>query len=117
MYLSQLLILKPSPYFKVLLKKLIGELKSYGYPNVELADIISICIILDYLLSDSCLIKSYGNYIRNALFVINDILGDGLYVKIEPKIISIENEFYKNIAPCEKQYSDRFTEEIKKLII
>ncbi|MBR0271168.1 MAG: hypothetical protein IJQ68_04145 [Methanobrevibacter sp.] len=117
LYLSKLLILKPSPYFKVLLDKLIKELKCYGYPAVELADIISICIILDYLLSDENLTKTYRHYIRKALFVINEILGDGLYIKIEPKIISIEQEFYKNIAPCEKQFSDRLSEEIRKLII
>ncbi|MBE6510977.1 MAG: hypothetical protein E7Z74_06895 [Methanobrevibacter millerae] len=74
-------------------------------------------IILDYILSDERLIKSYEGYIRKALMVIDDILGDGLYVKIEPKIVSVEQEFYRNIAPSQKQFDDRLTEEIRKLII
>ena len=116
-YLKQLLTLRPSPYFRVLLEKLIVELKYFGYPNIELADILSIWIILDYILSDERLIKSYEGYIRKALVVIDDILGDGLYVKIEPRIVSVEQEFYRNIAPSQKQFDDRLTEEIRKLII
>ena len=106
-YLKQLLTLRPSPYFRVLLEKLIVELKYFGYPNIELADILSIWIILDYILSDERLIKSYEGYIRKALMVIDDILGDGLYVKIEPRIVSVEQEFYRNIAPSQKQFDDR----------
>ena len=116
-YLSQLLTLNPSPYFRVLLEKLIVELKYFGYPNIELADILSIWIILDYILKDERLIKSYDRYIRKAISVIDDILGDGLYVKIEPRIVSVEQEFYQNIAPSQKQFDDRLTEEIRKLII
>ena len=115
--MSQLLRLEPSPYFRVLLDKLIVELKYHNYPNIELADIISIWIILDYILSDDALIKSYRDYIRKALLIINDILGDGLYVKIEPRIVSVEQEFYQNIAPTQKQFDDKLTEEIRKLII
>lgn len=116
-YLSQLLTLNPSPYFRVLLEKLIVELKYFGYPNIELADILSIWIILDYILKDERLIKSYDGYIRKAISVIDEILGDGLYVKIEPRIVSVEQEFYLNIAPSQKQFDDRLTEEIRKLII
>lgn len=116
-YLSQLLALNPSPYFRVLLEKLIVELKYFGYPNIELADILSIWIILDYILKDERLIKSYDGYIRKAISVIDEILGDGLYVKIEPRIVSVEQEFYQNIAPSQKQFDDRLTEEIRKLII
>lgn len=116
-YLSQLLTLNPSPYFRVLLEKLIVELKYFGYPNIELADILSIWIILDYILKDERLIKSYDGYIRKAISVIDEILGDGLYVKIEPRIVSVEQEFYQNIAPSQKQFDDRLTEEIRKLII
>lgn len=116
-YLSQLLTLDPSPYFRVLLEKLIVELKYFGYPNIELADILSIWIILDYILKDERLIKSYDGYIRKAISVIDEILGDGLYVKIEPRIVSVEQEFYQNIAPSQKQFDDRLTEEIRKLII
>ena len=116
-YLSQLLTLNPSPYFRVLLEKLIVELKYFGYPNIELADILSIWIILDYILKDERLIKSYDGYIRKAISVIDEILGDGLSVKIEPRIVSVEQEFYQNIAPSQKQFDDRLTEEIRKLII
>ena len=116
-YLSQLLTLNPSPYFRVLLEKLIVKLKYSGYPNIEFADILSIWIILDYILKDERLIKSYDGYIRKAISVIDEILGDGLYVKIEPRIVSVEQEFYQNIAPSQKQFDDRLTEEIRKLII
>ncbi|WP_407381607.1 hypothetical protein [Methanobrevibacter sp.] len=116
-YISQLLRLEPSPYFKVLLDKLVGELKYLKYPNIELVDIISIKIILDFILSDDSLTRIHRDYIKEAVFLISDILGDGLYVKIEPRIITIEREFYKNIAPSEKQFEDRLAEEIRRLLI
>ena len=116
-YLNQLMNSTPSPSQKIILDNLLSELKSLNYPKVELVDIISISIILNYLLSDYKLIKMYSQLIKNSFEVIGDILSDALYVKIEPKIISIENEFYTNICPDRRQFEHKLTEEIRDLII
>ena len=107
----------PSPSQKIILDNLLSELKILNYPKVELVDIISISIILNYLLSDYKLIKMYSQLIKNSFEVIGDILSDALYVKIEPKIIAIENEFYTNICPDRRQFEHKLTEEIRELII
>ena len=96
---------------------LVGLLKSYGYPVIELADIISIKIMLDYILSSPCLIRLHESFIRESVLVINDILSDKLYVKVEPDIIRLEYEFRKNICIDTGQYDDRLIEEIRDLIL
>ena len=116
-YLNQLLNSKPSPQLKTTLSKLIGELKHYGYPDIELVDIISIRIMIDYILSNPTLIKPHEDFIKKATVLIADILDDGLYVKIEPRLISLEDEFRKNIALSQKQIDDKLSEEIRELII
>lgn len=107
--INLLLNSKPSPQLKTALADLVDELKMLNYPRVELADIISIRIILDYLLSDIQLIKMYCPLIKNGFLLISEILGDGLYVKIEPKIISFEEEFYSGICPDKRQFENMFT--------
>lgn len=116
-YLNQLLNSKPSPELKTTLHKLITELKHYGYPDIELVDIISIRIMLDYILSNPGLIRPYEDFIKKATFLIADILGDELYVKIEPEIISLEDDFKRNIQVSQKQIDDKLSEEIRDLII
>lgn len=46
----------------------------------------------------------------------SDILGDGLYVKIEPELIVLEDEFRKNISMSPKQIDDKLSEEIKEIL-
>ena len=116
-YLNQLMNSEPSPKLKIILKNLLSELKGLKYPKVELVDIISISIILNYLLSDDKLIKMYSPLIKNSFEVIGEILSDALYVKIEPKIIAIENDFYTNICPDRRQFEHKLTKEIRDLII
>ena len=116
-YLTFLLSSTPSPHLKIILYRLVDELKKLNYPKVELVDIISIRIILDYLLGDDELIKIYTPFIKRGIFLISDILGDGLYVKIEPKIIAFEYEFYQNICPDRRQFENRLSEEIRDLLL
>lgn len=116
-YLNQLLKSKPSPKQKIILAELIAELKALKFPKVELVDIISIVIIIDYLLSDVDLIKMYSPLIKDGFHVISDILGDELYHKIEPKVIAVEDEFYKNICPDRRQFQNRLSEEIRNLLM
>ena len=72
--------------------------------------------MLDYILSSQALIKAHRDFIKNAVLLIGDILGDGLYVKIEPKLIVLEDEFRKNISMSSKQIDDRLSEEIKEIL-
>ena len=116
-YLTFLLDSTPSPHLKIALYRLVDELKILNYPKVELVDIISIRIILDYLLCDDKLIKMYTPLIKKGFLLISDILGDGLYVKIEPKIIAFEYEFYTNICPNRRQFENRLSEEIRDLLL
>ena len=115
-YLNQLLVSRPSPELKITLKKLVCQLKFYGYPDIELVDIISIKIMLDYILSSPVLIRFHESFIRDAIDAIDDILGDRLYIKVEAEIIKLEHEFRKNICISTKQYDDRLFEEIKDII-
>ena len=115
-YLNQLLNSKPSPHLKIILQKLIQELKYYNYPNIELVDIISIRIMIDYIISNPTLINSHQDFVKRSVIMISDILGDELYVKIEPKLISLEDEFRKTIALSQKQINDKLTEEVKILM-
>ena len=95
---------------------MISLLKEYGYPLDELVDVISIGIMLDYLLSSDELIAMHEGFIKKGFNTIADILGDKLYVKIEPDIIALEDDFYRNIAPSPKRFDDKLTEELKELI-
>ena len=115
-YLNQLLNSKPSLHLKIILQKLIQELKYYNYPNIELVDIISIRIMIDYIISNPTLINSHQDFVKRSVIMISDILGDELYVKIEPKLISLEDEFRKTIALSQKQINDKLTEEVKILM-
>ena len=116
-YLNELKSSKASSDLRMPLERLVFLLKSWGYPAVELADIISIQIMLDYVLSSERLIKSYPEFIEESLSVIDDILGDRLYVKVEPRIISLEVEFTKNIALSPKRYDDMLTEKVRDLLL
>ena len=58
----------------------------------------------------------YTPLIKKGFLLISDILGDELYVKIEPKLISLEDEFRKTIALSQKQINDKLTEEVKILM-
>ena len=115
--LNKLLNSTPSRDLKITLNNLIESLKDYDYPMEELVDIISVGIMLDYLLSADERIASHEKFIKKGFEIISDILGDRLYVKIEPELISLEDEFYRNIAPSPKQFDNMLTEEIKKLVI
>ena len=115
--LNKLINSTPSRDLKITLNDLIESLKEYDYPMEELVDIISVGIMLDYLLSADERIASYEKFIKKGFEIISDILGDRLYVKIEPELISLEDEFYRNIAPSPKQFDNMLTEEIKKLVI
>lgn len=116
-HLNKLINSTPSKDLKVTLNDLIESLKEYDYPMEELVDIISVGIMLDYLLSADERIASHEKFIKKGFEIISDILGDRLYVKIEPELISLEDEFYRNIAPSPKQFDNMLTEEIKKLVI
>lgn len=72
--------------------------------------------MIDYILSNPTLINSHQDFIKRSVIMISDILGDELYVKIEPKLISLEEEFKKSISLSQKQINDKFTEEIKILM-
>ena len=114
--LNQLLTSKLSSDLRIPLAELIRLLKEYDYPLCELVDVISIGIMLDYLLSSEELIKAHEKFITKAFNTMADILSDKLYVKIEPDIISLEDDFYRNIAPDPKRFDDKLTEELKELI-
>lgn len=116
-YLNQLLNSKPSPQSKILLANLVDMLKELKYPNVELVDIISIRLMLDYFLSDEESIKKYEAMIKKAFHILSDILSDKLYVKIEPEIIILEDDFYKNVCLDERQFENRLIEELKSLLL
>lgn len=92
-------------------------LKELKYPNLELVDIISISIMLDYLLANEELIKMHEGMIKKGFHILNDILSDRLYVKIEPEIIVMEDDFYKNVCLDERQYEKRLIEELKGLLL
>lgn len=116
-YLNQLLDSKPSPYQKIILSRLIDELKELKFPKVELADILSIGIAINYILSDRELIKMYTPLIKYAYQTISDILGDALYHYIEAKVIAIEGEFYTNICPDKRRFQNMLLEEMRDLFI
>ena len=73
--------------------------------------------MIDYILSNPTLIKPHEDFIKKATVLIADILDDGLYIKIEPGLIALEDEFRKNIALSQKQIDDKLSEEIRELII
>ena len=73
--------------------------------------------MLDYILSNPSLIRPYEDFIKKATLLIADILGDELYVKVEPEIISLEDDFRRNIQVYQKQIDDKLSEEIRDLII
>ena len=107
----------PTPELRIILEKLVFMLRVYGYPSIELADIISIEIMLDHILSSPKLTKLHKDFIKESVSVINDILGDKLYVKVEPRIIMLEDEFRKNICISSKQYDDMLCEKVRDLIL
>lgn len=96
------------------LRILIQILKDYNYPLIELADIISIVIMLEYILSDYKLIEIYRDFIKSSLDVIAYILGDKTYLKIEDRIIRLESDFYQNICENPKFFEEIFYSELKK---
>ena len=98
------------------LARLIEILKDCNYPLVELADIISIVLMLEYILSDKKSTEIYGDFIRLSINTIDDILTDKTYMKIEDKIIFLEDEFYGNICKDPKAFEDEFSEELKRHI-
>ena len=73
--------------------------------------------MLDYILSNPGLIRPYEDFIKKATLIIADILGDELYVKIEPEIITLEDDFRRNIQVYQKQIDDKLSEELRDLII
>lgn len=73
--------------------------------------------MLDYILSNPGLIRPHKDFIKKATLLIADILGDELYVKVEPEIISLEDDFRRNIQVSQKQIDDKLSEEIRDLII
>lgn len=99
------------------LAQLLQILKDNNYPLVELADILSVVMMLDYILGDEELIEIYGDFISLSLDVIAYILSGKTYLKIEEKIIFLEYEFYTNICHNSWEFEDRFIEELKKLIM
>lgn len=99
------------------LAQLLQILKDNNYPLVELADILSVVMMLDYILSDKELIEIYGDFISLSLDVIAYILSGKTYLKIEEKIIFLEYEFYTNICHNSLEFEDTFIEELKKLIM
>ena len=102
---------------KNLLAQLIQILKEYNYPLIELADILSIVLMLEYILSDDKLIKTHKDFIDSSIDTIEYILSEKTYLKIEERIIFLEYEFYTNICENPKEFEDEFTEELKKLIM
>lgn len=58
---------------------------------VELADILSVKIMLDYILSDD-------DFIKSSFLLIGEILGDKTYLRIDEKLIALEDTFYTRIA-------------------
>lgn len=116
-YLKKLLNSQPTPELRIILEKMVFMLKFYGYPDIELADIISIEIMLDHILSSPKLIRAHKDFIKESVSVINDILGDKLYVKVEPRIIMLEDDFRKNICISSKQYDDLLSEKLRDLIL
>ena len=98
------------------LARLIQLLKDYNYPLVELVDIMSIVLMLDYILSDDDLIEIYYDFINSSLDVIDYILSDNTYLKIEDKIIFLEDDFYRNICRNPIQFEAKFLKKLKELI-
>ena len=72
--------------------------------------------MIDYIISNPTLINSHQDFVKRSVIMISDILGDELYVKIEAKLISLEDEFRKTIALSQKQINDKLTEEVKILM-
>lgn len=103
-----------TPENKKDLRILVQILKDYNYPLIELADIISIVIMLEYILSDYKLIEIYNDFIKSSLDVIAYILGDKTYLKIEDRIIFLESDFYQNICANPRFFEERFSSELKK---
>ena len=114
--ITDLMYSKPSPELKDDLNRLVAALKELDYPAVELVDIISIKIMLEYILKSSELIVQYGDFIRDSIYLISDILGDGLYIKLEPRIIFLEDYFYRNICIDRLHFENILLDEIKQLI-
>ena len=99
------------------LAELLQILKDYNYPLVELADILSIVLMLEYILDDDVLIGIYGDFIDSSVDAIDYILGDKTYLKIEDRIIHLESDFYLNICNEPKVFEERFFGELKKLFM
>ena len=108
---------KPSPKLNLALNGLVSELKRHNYPIIELVDIISIQIMLDYILSDEVLTKSNSDFIERSVGLVEEILGDSVYLKIDLKLISLEDEFYRIICIDRRQYENRIFEEIKQILV
>lgn len=98
------------------LKCLIQILKDCSYPLIELADIISIVLMIEYILADEKSMEIYKDFIRLSIDTIGYILADKTYIKIEDKIIFLEYEFYTNICKNPKAFEDRYINELKKSI-
>ena len=73
--------------------------------------------MIDYIISNPTLINSHQDFVKRSVIMISDILGDELYVKVEPEIISLEDDFKRNIQVSQKQIDDKLSEEIRDLII
>ena len=99
------------------LAELLQILKDYNYPLVELADILSIVLMLEYILDDDVLIGIYEDFIDSSVDAIDYILGDKTYLKIEDRIIHLESDFYLNICNEPKVFEERFFGELKKLFM
>lgn len=106
-----------TPENKKDLRILVQILKDYNYPLVELADILSIVLMLEYILDDDVLIGIYGDFIDSSVDAIDYILGDKTYLKIEDRIIHLESDFYLNICNEPKVFEERFFGELKKLFM
>jgi hypothetical protein len=73
--------------------------------------------MLEYILSDMKLIESKQDFIERSLKLIEEILGDSIYVKIDLKLISLEDEFCSSICIDRRQYENRIFEEIRQILI
>lgn len=101
----------------ILLDRLIDLLKDSDYPIIELVDIISIRIMLEHIVSNPILLANCSDFIKKSIEIINEILGESVYVKIDMKLIALEDEFYRNIAIDKKRFEHKITEEIRQLTI
>ena len=99
------------------LDQLIQILKDYNYPLIELADIISIVLMIEYILADEKSTEIYKDFIRLSIDTIGYILADKTYLKIEDKIIFLEYEFYTNICKNPKAFEEGYIKELKKFIV